>query len=73
MSKKIISIDQGTTSSRAVIFSDKGELIGFEQLEFKQFFPKNGDETEAAIYQSYKKNGPTFISLKSDAAIGKNW
>jgi glycerol kinase len=38
MSKKIISIDQGTTSSRAVVFSDKGELIGFEQLEFKQFF-----------------------------------
>ena len=42
MSKKIISIDQGTTSSRAVIFSDKGELIGFEQLEFKQFFPNDG-------------------------------
>jgi len=42
MSKKIISIDQGTTSSRAVIFSDEGELIGFEQLEFKQFFPNDG-------------------------------
>ena len=42
MSKKIITIDQGTTSSRAVIFSDKGELIGFEQLEFKQFFPNDG-------------------------------
>ncbi len=42
MSKKIISIDQGTTSSRAVIFNDKGELIGFEQLEFKQFFPNDG-------------------------------
>ncbi len=42
MSKRIISIDQGTTSSRAVVFSDKGELIGFEQLEFKQFFPNDG-------------------------------
>ena len=42
MSKKIISIDQGTTSSRAVVFSDKGELIGFEQIEFKQFFPNDG-------------------------------
>ena len=42
MKEKIISIDQGTTSSRAVIFSDKGELIGFEQLEFKQFFPNDG-------------------------------
>ena len=42
MSKKIISIDQGTTSSRAVVFNDKGELIGFEQIEFKQFFPNDG-------------------------------
>ncbi len=42
MSKKIISIDQGTTSSRAVIFTDQGELIGFEQLEFQQFFPNDG-------------------------------
>ena len=42
MPKKIISIDQGTTSSRAVVFSDKGELIGFEQIEFKQFFPNDG-------------------------------
>ena len=42
MSKKIISIDQGTTSSRAVVFSDQGELLGFEQLEFKQFFPNDG-------------------------------
>ena len=42
MSKKIISIDQGTTSSRAVVFSDKAELIGFEQIEFKQFFPNDG-------------------------------
>ena len=42
MSKKIISIDQGTTSSRAVIFSDKGELIGFEQMEFTQHFPNDG-------------------------------
>ena len=42
MSKKIISIDQGTTSSRAVIFSDKGDLIGFEQMEFTQHFPNDG-------------------------------
>jgi len=42
MPKKIISIDQGTTSSRAVVFSDKGELVGFEQIEFKQFFPNDG-------------------------------
>ena len=39
----------------------------------KSFFPKNSDETESAIYQSYKKDSPTFISLKSDTTISKNW
>ena len=42
MSKKIISIDQGTTSSRAVLFDDRGGLIDFIQKEHKQYFPKNG-------------------------------
>lgn len=37
------------------------------------FFPKNSDETQKAVYQCYKKKGPTFISLKSDASIGKKW
>ena len=39
----------------------------------KSFFPKNSDETESAIYQSYKKKGPNFISLKSDKTINKSW
>ena len=42
MSKKIISIDQGTTSSRAVLFDDRGGLIDFIQKEHKQYFPKDG-------------------------------
>ena len=39
----------------------------------KSFFPKNSNETESAIYQSYKADGPTFISLKSDTMIGKKF
>ena len=38
----ILAIDQGTTSSRAIIFSSKGKKILSSQLEFKQYFPKNG-------------------------------
>ena len=54
MSKKIISIDQGTTSSRAVIFSDRGELIGFKQVEFSQIFPNDGwvEHNPEEIWQS---------------------
>ena len=42
MTKKIISIDQGTTSSRAVLFDDKFQLIDFVQKEFSQSFPFEG-------------------------------
>ena len=77
MSKKIISIDQGTTSSRAVIFSDKGELIGFEQMEFKQYFPNDGwvEHDPEEIWQSVvtvlKKSIKHFDLTASDiASIG---
>lgn len=38
----ILAIDQGTTSSRAVLFSTTGELIGIAQKEFPQHFPEDG-------------------------------
>ena len=40
MSKFIISIDQGTTSSRAVLFDDDGNCLEIKQKEFRQIFPK---------------------------------
>ena len=42
MKKFIISIDQGTTSSRVILFSIKGKIEFVSQFEFKQYFPKNG-------------------------------
>ncbi|HMJ68474.1 MAG TPA: glycerol kinase GlpK [Cyclobacteriaceae bacterium] len=43
MSEKfIIAIDQGTTSSRAVLFDSKGQIKGIAQQEFPQIFPKPG-------------------------------
>ncbi|ANU22574.1 glycerol kinase GlpK [Planococcus donghaensis] len=38
----ILSIDQGTTSSRAVLFNHNGEIVETGQQEFQQFFPKPG-------------------------------
>lgn len=40
--KYILAIDQGTTSSRAILFDDKGEMLQTAQREFKQYFPKPG-------------------------------
>lgn len=38
----IMSIDQGTTSSRAIIYDKKGTQIGSSQKEFTQYFPEEG-------------------------------
>lgn len=38
----IMAIDQGTTSSRAILFNRKGELVHLAQKEFPQYFPKPG-------------------------------
>lgn len=38
----IISLDQGTTSSRAVVFDNLGHVVQVVQKEFKQIFPKPG-------------------------------
>lgn len=42
MEKYILSLDQGTTSSRAILFNQKGEIVHTAQKEFTQYFPKPG-------------------------------
>ena len=40
--KFVMALDQGTTSSRAIIFNKKGEIVAKSQNEFNQFYPQNG-------------------------------
>ena len=42
MSKFIMSLDQGTTSSRAIIFNQNGEIVAIAQREFTQIYPQAG-------------------------------
>ncbi|WP_165946466.1 phage terminase small subunit P27 family [Pseudomonas aeruginosa] len=42
MSHYLLAIDQGTTSSRAIVFSAQGLPVASCQQEFKQYFPKDG-------------------------------
>ncbi len=42
MEKYILAFDQGTTSSRAIVFNHKSELISVAQKEFTQIFPQPG-------------------------------
>ena len=40
--KYIVALDQGTTSSRALLIDENGKLKGIQQKEFKQIYPKQG-------------------------------
>lgn len=42
MSRYLLAIDQGTTSSRAIVFDAKGMQVSVAQQEFHQYFPKDG-------------------------------
>ena len=42
MSDFILALDQGTTSSRAILFDQEGRVRATDQHEFKQYFPKPG-------------------------------
>ena len=79
-----LDINQQNVNVNLVGFADyptlgpsHAELDGKELMKLfkniESFFPKNSEETESAVYKSYKKDGPTFISLKSDNTINKNW
>ena len=55
--KFIIAIDQGTTSSRAILFNTQGKSIFKSQLEFKQYFPRDGwvEHNPEEIWDKTKK------------------
>ena len=69
MAKFIISIDQGTTSSRAILFNLKGKPVYSSQKEFTQYFPKSGwvEHNPEEIWSTTKKtlkDASPFIFLK---------
>jgi glycerol kinase len=77
MKKFILALDQGTTSSRAIIFDHNGQPAASAQKEFRQYFPKPGwvEHDPAEIWSSQlevAKKALTDARLKSSdiAAIG---
>lgn len=77
MKQYILSFDQGTTSSRAILFDKQGLIISVAQKEFTQFFPKPGwvehDATEiwstqlGVAAEAITKAG---LTVKNIAGIG---
>ena len=54
MSHYILAIDQGTTSSRAIVFDQDSQIVGVGQQEFQQYFPEDGwvEHDPEEIWQS---------------------
>lgn len=42
MKKYVLALDQGTTSSRTIVFDKKGRIVSKAQFEFEQIYPKSG-------------------------------
>jgi len=53
----ILSIDQGTSSTRAIVFDSKGNILHSAQEEFRQFYPKDGwvEHDPEAIWRGTQK------------------
>ena len=72
MTKFIVSIDQGTTSTRVILFNLKGKPVFTSQKEFTQYFPKNGwvEHNPEEIWSTTKKTLRDVIN-KSKNLKGK--
>ncbi|MEM6280753.1 MAG: glycerol kinase GlpK [Chloroflexota bacterium] len=73
----VLALDQGTTSSRAILFNHDGQIVGSEQQEFTQHYPQAGWvehdaneiwDTQLAVAQAVMKNNS--VSADQIAAIG---
>lgn len=75
--KYILALDQGTTSSRSIIFDDQGNIVAMAQKEFSQIFPQPGwvehDPEEiwnSQLYTAKEALRTAGISASQIASIG---
>lgn len=75
--KYLLALDQGTTSSRSIVFDENGEVLSLEQKEFTQHFPQSGFvehdpdeilESQFAVAKAAIKKAS--LTAKDIAAIG---
>jgi glycerol kinase len=67
MEKYILSFDQGTTSSRAIIFDKSGAIISMAQREFTQLYPKPG-----WVEHNAREIWSTQVSVATEAILNAN-
>ena len=70
--KFILALDQGTTSSRAIVFNKKGEMISTAQKEFTQIFPQPGWVEHDANEIWFTQAGVAAEAITHAGANGKS-
>jgi glycerol kinase len=72
MTEFILSLDQGTTSSRAILFNHDGEIVQTAQKEFEQIYPQAGwvEHDPAAIWQTQLETAREVAEDRNIAGIG---
>ena len=80
--KYILALDQGTTSSRAILFDHAGSIVAVAQKEFPQIFPKPGwvehDPRDIEVAETTALGAAYLAGLavgywKSQADIARQW
>ena len=65
VAKYVLALDQGTTSSRAIIFDKKGNIVGKAQNEFEQIYPQAGwveHDPLAILYSQFQAVSSCILS-----------
>jgi len=64
MSKYILAVDQGTTSSRAILFTEQGQIHASSQTEFEQHYPHDGwvEHKPEDLWESVKTTCQSVIA-----------
>ena len=68
MEKLILALDAGTTSSRSILFNNKGKIVAISQYEFTQYFPNKNwvehDPVEIWEIQGHGREDGTQVLAK---------
>ena len=67
MNKYILAFDQGTTSSRAIVFDRSGTIISLAQREFRQIYPQSG-----WVEHNAKEIWSSQVSVATEAVLNAN-
>ena len=69
MSRYVLALDQGTTSSRAILFDNEQNIIAVRQREFEQLYPQQG-WVEPKLFLHWIM-GKRFIWMRMPMEIGR--